>query len=133
MLARDIDDLLTLLALSIFVDKRVFAEEITTFMRESKTLQSGLQIEPRLTEARLLSWFEAHREALKKQVEALDFTSWIIPLLERLKPLHDKSLILDMMNEISISDGELHETEDNLIKLAAHHWDINYAPAGPHS
>lgn len=128
VITREIDDILTLLALSIFADKRVFAAEIDAFMGEAKKLQNILNFDPKLTEAGLLSWFECHREDLRRQIESPEFSTWIVPLLKRLEPLRYKTRILDIMYEISISDGELHQSESGLIYFTAKHWNVNYTP-----
>ena len=128
MLAHKMSDLLSLLALSIFIDKKVFSQEIDTFMHGVKELQDALGVELRLTEASTLSWFDKHREELKHQVESHSFSRWIAPLLERLKPLKNKKQNLDVMYQISISDDEFHPSEKKLISLAANHWDMRYTP-----
>ena len=128
MLTTEIDDLLTLLAIIIFADQRVFAQEIDTFMKEARELQIAREIEPRLTEARLLTWFEMHRDDLKAQIDATDYAAWLGRLLDRLSPLPDKTLILDVMYKIAISDGEMHKSEKYLIAFSAQRWNIKYHP-----
>ena len=124
MLSREIDDLLSLLALMIFADKRVLENEISAFVRLADKLQVAREIEPKLSEAKLSVWFETNKEQLQAVLTRDDFETWLYERLDRLKPLPDKISILAVLCDIASSDGEVHVSEKALIKLTADRWGI---------
>lgn len=128
MFTKTINNILTVLALTVFADKRVFANEIDSFITSAKSLESlqshGLEISP----AKLLSWFEAHREGLKKRMtHAATFESWLNPILDDLANHPDRHAMFNRMINISKSDGEIHVSEKALMILAAKRWNIRLA------
>ena len=125
MLSREIDDLLSLLALMIFADKRVLENEISAFVRLADKLQVAREIEPKLSEAKLSVWFETNKEQLQAVLTRDDFETWLYERLDRLKPLPDKISILAVLCDIASSDGEVHVSEKALIKLTADRWNID--------
>jgi len=100
MLSEEINDLLSLLAIMIFADKRVLENEVSAFVRLADKLQVARDIEPRLSEAKLAVWYEDSKD------------------------LPDKLSILSVLCDIASSDGEVHVSERALIKLTAQRWDI---------
>ena len=58
MISKELDDLLSLFAAVIIADKRVFAQEIDVLLKATSTLKIALDIQPNLSEARILSWYE---------------------------------------------------------------------------
>ena len=117
-----IDDLLSLLTLTIIADNRIFAQEIEVFLHASVTLQAELGFEPALGHAQLLTWFEDNRERISSLLTLADFEAALGGILARLAHLPDKTPILDQMHAISIADEEMHISETALITLAARHW-----------
>lgn len=124
MINTDLDDILNLLAATIIADKRVFAAEIDTFIKAANSLKIARLIEPRLSETRLLSWYEMNKEALKGKIISPYFKTWFYGCLDRLAHIKDKQDFLSVMQDIAISDGELHVSERALIVLTELHWNI---------
>ncbi len=116
------NDIFTLLALTVFADKRVFSEEVETFVRVAKNLQPELGIEPKLSEPRLLLWFENNRDTINAFLHAPNFESQLKALLGRLAVLPDKRPILKAMVVIAKADKDLHVSEKALIALARRAW-----------
>lgn len=121
------DDLLTLLAVTIFADKRVFAREIEAFLHSSKTLNLGAGRSKKVNQDTLLLWFEANRQELKAIHTRDDFADWFADLTRRLAAYPDKEKLLGIMNDIARSDGEVHVSETALMVLCARNWNINIA------
>lgn len=124
MMSETLNDILNLLAVTVFADKRVFAKEIETFLKVTKKLKHLPNALEGLSEARLLAWFDENSDLIRNRLESPDFESWLYGCLNRLTDFDHKPVILDLMLEIAKSDGEFHVSEQALIVLTANHWDI---------
>lgn len=123
-----IQNILKLLALTVFIDKRVYANEIDAFMKSTENLDALTQLDNALTPAKLLEWFEANQHDLKTQLsETSEFKSLLRPILDDLADHKEKHAILNRMIKISKADDEFHKSEENLISLTAKHWDVRLA------
>ena len=120
-------DILTLFALVIFADKRVFAREIEAFVDICVNTLSRNKHLKEMDEAEVLLWYEENRAEMKRYLDAPDFEEKFTALLDRLHPIPGKSEVLAAMNYIAASDGEVHVSETALIVLARRHWSA--APA----
>lgn len=109
----------------VFADKRVFADEIDTFVNSARFFEAS---ESELSPAKLLSWFETHRDDLKHRMEnRTTFETWIYQILDNLSDHPDQQAILNKMIKISKADGEEHISERALIVLTARYWNISIA------
>ncbi len=120
----ELDDLLSLLVLMIHADKRVVKDEIATFTRLTDKLQAARNVEPRLSPARLLSWYGENTDFIAEKMESPDFETWFYERLEALDHIEDKLPILCLLCDIASSDGVIHVGEIALIKLVAEHWEL---------
>lgn len=120
----ELDDLLSLLVLMIHADKRVVKDEVATFTRLTDKLQAARNIEPRLSPARLLSWYGENTDFIADKMNSPDFESWFYERLEALNHIEDKLPILCLLCDIASSDGIIHVGEVALIKLVAERWGI---------
>ena len=128
MLTKTIENILTILALTVFADKRVFSNEIDSFVNSARNLESLSNPETDITPAKLLDWFEGHREALKGRMDQrATFEDWLNPILDDLTDHPDRHAMFNRMIEISKSDGEVHVSEKALMVLAAKRWNIRLA------
>lgn len=125
MITKDLDDVLSLLGVTIIADKRVFSAEIEAFLKAAKDLKLARLIDPKLSEARLLAWYEMNKDDLTEKVHSPYFKTWFYDCLDSLADLPDKSALLKAMGDISLSDGELHVSERALIVLAKLHWKMD--------
>lgn len=120
------DSLLGLLVMTIFADKHVYATEIFAFVKVAQTLQDKGLIPKEMSEAKLLLWYEMHKERLYEKVATHDLESWLQDCLNDLDHLDEKADILAAMTNIAKSDDELHISEVALHVLAAKIWKIDY-------
>jgi len=118
---QDIEDILTLFAMTILADRRLFMEELELFMDLSGMIEPFNTSPEQLTGANMLEWFENNKEHLLVKLDAPDFETWIKTILERLAPLSDKSIILKAMSALSIADDNVHISERSLLSLTAKH------------
>lgn len=124
-MSRDIlDDILRLLVATIFADKRIFASEIDAFLSSAIILPAISQSKRNFSEAKLLAWYEIHKDTIRDKITTPYFKDWFYELLDKLSHLEDKKSILRAMKDISIADGEVHVSERALITLAARYWSV---------
>lgn len=124
MISQELNDLLSLLAATIFADKRVFAEEIETFMGVANRLVDARETETNLSEADLLGWFEANKDRVRASITAPEFETWLKQCLARLDHIDDKHVVLNIMTDIANADSEFHVSEKALIVLTSRYWDL---------
>ena len=129
MLSTKLHDVLSLFAVTIFADKRVFAKEIETFMRAAKRMNVIQNDDEHLSEAKLLYWFDVHKDSIRQVVKSSEFEPWLYSLLERLKPVKNKNVILNIMADIAKSDSDFHVSEKALIVLTANYWGLRVSAA----
>ncbi|MDB2438638.1 TerB family tellurite resistance protein [Hellea sp.] len=115
-------NILSLIAASIFADKRIFASEVEVFITSTQQLNRLKDMKSKLTEAELLQWYETHKEDIRQNISTPYFKDWFYDLLEKLSELRDKEALLDIMYKISIADGNVHVSERALITLAKRYW-----------
>jgi len=118
------NDILSLIAATIFADNRVFAAEVDAFIKSTKQLNTLNGMTPKFTEAGLLAWYEAHKDDIRQKISTPYFKDWYYNLLEKLSDLKGKETLLDIMYKISLADGSIHVDERALITLAKRYWNI---------
>jgi len=124
MFSEEFNDVLCLLAITIFADKRVFAQEIEAFLKGSQSLESIYKMDEKVSEARLLMWFESNNSDIRQKILTPDFEPWFNRLLNRLNRIEDKQPILDIMNDIAWADKDYHVSEKALNVLTTGHWGL---------
>lgn len=126
MFNREIEALLSLTAFSIFADKRVFANEIDSFVKSAHQIQAVDRSPITLTESKLLYWFEMNREQLqdKMKLGPAGLKRWLVMVMDDLAAFPDKSLILNLIKQISKSDGEYHVSERALSELVKRKFEL---------
>ena len=127
MFSDELHDLLSLLAATIFADKRVFAKEIETFLKVAGDITRLRKSDETISEAKLLSWFDSNVDIIRKKLQTPDFETWFYNCLNRLDDeLEDKQALVNIMVKIAKSDDEFHISEQALIVLTANHWNLKY-------
>lgn len=126
MISDELHDLLSLLAATIFADKRVFAQEIETFLKMAKDLGKLRNTDEKISEAKLLSWFDSNVHVIRRKLQTPDFEAWFYKCLDRLQGLEDKQALINIMIKIAKSDDEFHISEQALIVLTANHWNLEF-------
>ena len=126
MFNREVEALLSLTAFSIFADKRVFANEIESFVKSAHQIEAAGRSTIAVTEPKLLYWFEMNREQLqdKMKLGPAGLKRWLIMIMDDLAAFPDKDLILKLIRKISKSDGEYHISEKALCVLVEERLDL---------
>jgi len=127
MFNREIEALLSLTAFSIFADKRVFANEIDSFVKSADQIQAVGRSTLAITESKLLYWFEMNREQLqdKMKLGPAGLKRWLLMIMDDLAAFPDKGLIVSLIKKISKSDGEYHISEKALCVLVEEKLDLS--------
>ena len=113
----DVEDVLTVLALMVHADKRVFAEEIDAFMSAAQLICASAFNGMKPSEAVLLFWFELRRDDIKRKLRDPSFDTWFNALLARVSKLPRLDLIIDGLQSIAEADNEIHISEHALLVL----------------
>lgn len=111
--------ILELLAMTILADKQIYAAEIKAFTHSVLKLQDEGVLSTKYSEARVILWYETHKDDLADQLSYSKFEDWINHKISNLSSLTDKLLVLDAIEFISKSDGEEHISEKALLILAS--------------
>ena len=122
LMETDLHNILVLLGITVVADKRILSEEIEVFLRTSQDVQKQMRLTNPLPESRTLLWFEEHRADLSEFVQAQQFEQKFQGLLESLKHLADKDIILSAIEKIAKADGEFHVSEQALLALITSYW-----------
>lgn len=114
-----VEALLTVIALSIFADERVLSSEISAFIKSAKDIEAHVTSDVPVTEAKLLMWFEMNRLRLSDKIRLgpIGFKHWFESVIAELSAYSDEAFVVDMLNRISVADGELHVSEKALSVL----------------
>ena len=123
-MANTLDDILSLLAASIFADKRILSSELDAFVEAGQNLDAAAMRGADLSEAALRVWYEQHNPGIRAKMATPYFKDWFYELLARLSDLPGKRKILEAMLFISRADGQVHVSERALITLAAQYWQV---------
>lgn len=124
MISNELNNLLSLIAATIFADRHVYDSEVEAFIQATFQLKAVGESEPKLQESSLLDWYESNNNDIRQKLSTPYFKDWYYELLESLSHLEDKVSILDVMRKISSADGEVHISERALITLAERHWGL---------
>jgi len=124
LMKTETNNILSLIVATIFADKRIYASEVDVFLKSTLSLKVLRQVEPRLSEAKLLNWYEMNKADIQAKITAPYFKDWFYSLLDQLSGLPEKSSVLNVMRDISVADGEVHVSERALITLAERHWGL---------
>ena len=118
----ELSNILNLIAVTILADKRIYASEIETFIKATSQLDAVKSLEPKISEARLLSWYELNKADIQEKIATPYFKDWFYKLLDQLAHIPEKKPILDVMKSIAEADGEVHVSERALMTLAERYW-----------
>ena len=118
-----LNSVLNLIAATILADKRVYAAEVEAFIKETSKLDLVRQLEPNISEAKLLAWYDMNKAAVEANLKGPYFKNWLYSLLDQISELNGKDEILEVMNKIARADDNVHVSERALIRLAKRYWD----------
>lgn len=119
------EDVLSLLAITVAIDNQVLQREIDTFLSAAAAMNR--QIEPSLAmdHNAILDWFNANsariQALLDKDTDKVDGT--VARLIMNLQTLPHTAAILAAMQSVAAADGRFHPREKEIVALAAAYWE----------
>lgn len=117
-----LNSVLNLIAATILADKRIYACEVETFLREASSLNLIKELEPEISETKLLKWYELNKDAIESNLSTPYFKDWLYSILNQLSTVPQKESILAVMKKIAKADDEVHISERALISLTERYW-----------
>lgn len=123
-MAIELKNILTLIAATIFADKRIYDSEVDVFIKATGKLKAVNKLDSQISEDQLLSWYEQNKDDIRQKLGTPTFKDWFYNLLEQFRyvPEKDKESIVEVMRKISIADGNVHESEKTLTALTERYW-----------
>ncbi len=114
----------TLLAAVILVDQRIRTVEIETFIELILGFQTALRDPNAQSKDQISGWFHKNRETVIKLLNAPDRNGRLAALFNKLDGFVFKTHLLAAMESIAVSDKELHESEVDIMQMAADYWNL---------
>jgi len=118
-------DILTLLTIVILADRRVYKEEVDTFVETVKKLNEDISPEIFITEGMAFDWFKSNRERVGKMLVGKNVQKNIAGTIKRTRGVPKKPVILKAMKCIAESDSDFHKNEMSIIRRAADGWGVS--------
>ena len=122
MFKAETHDLLSLFATMVLADKKVYAVEVEAFSTSVIEFFIKTDLSPVPTQEQLFEWFEANRETIKLKHTQADFEMWFEALMQRVDQVYSIKAVVEVMETIALSDGELHISEKALMVLVDKYW-----------
>lgn len=110
-------NLLVLIATTILADVRAHKSGSQTFISEARRLGAEQTQGVKLSEARLLLWYELNKDAILEKMRATGFRDWFYGVLASLNSFFEKHHILDMMQRITATDRQINTNGQALFIL----------------
>lgn len=125
------NEIFELLSMVILADKRVYKEEVDTFVDSVMSIKAAVNDDTLITRDLAFEWFRGHREDILALSQRNDFDIVALKRIIGLKGFEYRKALLRAMLDVSIADDELHSSEESLISLASAHWGIKITSLGP--
>jgi len=123
----ELNDILMVLTVGVYADKRVHSSEIEVFIKSVSRLNLSNREIPKISEAKALAWFEMNKDEVRQIFNGprSEFDSWFIPILKRVGTHGDKDALLHLLNMIFLADREVHISETALMVLIKRVWNLD--------
>ena len=127
MIETEMQDILTVLAIGVYADKRIFASEIQAFTRSVSGVELSRRENSKVSGAQALMWFELQKDDIRAKFDGPrpEFDAWIIPILQRVAEHGNIDELIGLLDTISVADDEFHISEKAFIVLVKKVWGIN--------
>lgn len=115
---------LTLLAVTVVVDGRVYKEEVDTFVDQALSLKEKASPDMLFSKKMVFDWFVVHRDEIIKWLNEPDPHTRILRHILALGENAYRAEIMSAMYAIAIADDNYHKTEVDTLSLASKHWGV---------
>jgi len=120
-------DVLTLLTIVILADRRVYKEEVDTFVAAVTSLNAKISPEIFMTDGMAFDWFKSNRDRVRDLLVGKNVERDIKETIIRTKKVPGKTDIIAAMQSIAEADSDFHKAEHNIIKRTAYGWGVPYS------
>ena len=127
MTSEEWHDIMTLLTVVILADKRVYKEEVDTFVGTVKSLNDNISPEIFITEGMAFEWFKSNRTRVNNLLVGPNVQNNIEQLIANTANVPGKIHIIDAMKKIAQADSDFHKNEQNVIRRTASGWGVSRA------
>ena len=116
--------ILTLFSVVIIADKRVYKEEVDTFVERSLALKDAISPKMIFSKKMATDWFFLHRDEISSWVHGVEPETNMRRHTLALGESKFCQEILDALYAVAIVDGEYHVAESDVIAMACQHWGL---------
>lgn len=117
-------DILTLMSMVILADRRVYKEEVDTFVASVTHLNKTISPDMFMTDSMAFEWFKSNRDRVKNMMIGKDAQRNVREIIMRAGKLPYKAEIVKCMKSIANADNEYHSAEHSVIKQSAYMWKV---------
>ena len=125
------NDIFALLAMVIIADKRVYKEEVDTFVDSAMAIKAAVNDDTLITRDLAFEWFRGHRAEILNDANTKQLHVKALAIIMSLKKFKHRKSVLKAMFAVSVADNEMHPTEESLITIAGAHWGIQLSDIAP--
>lgn len=116
--------ILTLLAVTVVVDGRVYKEEVDTFVNEALGLKEKASPKMLFSKKMVFDWFVVHRDEIMKWLKEPNPQKRILQHILALGENPHRAKIMSAMYAIALADENYHKSEIDTLAMAAKHWGV---------
>lgn len=124
MTSEEWHSILTLMTIVILADKKVYKEEVDTFVASVKTLNETISPEIFMTEGMAFDWFKANRGMVSNMIVGPNVEKNIQGLIAKTQNVPGKKEIISAMQTIATADSDFHKSEESIIGKCAKGWKL---------
>ena len=117
-------NIMTLLTVIILADKRVYKEEVDTFVSTVKTLNETIAPGMFMTESMAFDWFKSNRVRVSHLLVGPNVERNIQDLIANTRKVPGKPAIIDAMRKIARADDDFHKSEETVIGKCVEGWKL---------
>lgn len=124
MTSEEWHSILSLMTLVIFADKRVYKEEVDTFVETVKILNETISPEIFMTEGMAFEWFKTNKERIGNLLVGPKVEQNIQDLIRDTRHVPNKRAVIEAMQRIAEADSDFHKNEETIIEKCAKGWKL---------
>ncbi len=117
-------NVMTLLTVVILADKRVYKEEVDTFVSTVKSLNETIAPGMFVTESMAFEWFKSNRMRVSHLLVGPHVERNIQDLVRSTSKISGKKAIIIAMEKIANADSDYHRNEDKIISKCVKGWKL---------
>ncbi len=118
-------DVLTLMTMVIVADRKVYKEEVDTFVASVNALNGIISPDFFIPESMAFEWFKANHKKVQNMLIGKDAQTNCRETIMKSINVPHKDKIIEVMKDIANADSEYHNQEHHVIKQASYLWKVS--------